>query len=123
MLGGITYRNNTAVLIEDIEENDLNSLKCTTASETCCQNPAQGNFYDPNGNLVTSMSQTLLSGGSLYRTRASGSISLRQRQGDPAPLGQYRCEIPDGRGMTQNLYISIGKGVCCLSNQCHHSIG
>ena len=110
MLSGITYRNNTAVLIENIGENDFDSLKCTTALDTCCQNPNRGNFYYPNGSEVLSMSQSSLRGGSVYRSRGSGFISLKQRTGDPAPLGQYRCAIPDGRGMTQNLYITLGKG-------------
>ena len=114
MLGGIAYRNNTAALIENIGVNDINSLKCTTALETCCQNPTGGNFYYPNGSEVLSMFQSSLRGGSVYRTRGSGFISLKQQQsGDPAPLGEYRCVIPDGRGMTQNLYITLGKGMCC----------
>ena len=70
MLGGITYPNNTAVLIEDIGETDMNSLKCISAY---------------------------------------GSISLKRQSGDPLPRGRYHCEIPDGRGVLQNLYITIGE--------------
>ena len=107
MLSGVTYPNNTAVIIEHIGESDGNALQCTTTLESCCQNHSQGNFYYPNGSVVLSKSQT--SKGGMYNTRASGSISLRQKPGVPAPLGRYRCEIPDERGVSQNLYITLGE--------------
>ena len=109
MLGGITYPNNTAVLIEDIGEADMNSLKCTTAYEPCCQSSQQGNFYYPNNDPVLIQPQASSSRQSFYRTRDSGSISLKRQSGDPPPLGRYHCEIPDGRGVLQNLYIAIGE--------------
>lgn len=107
MLGGITYLNNTAVIVEHIREDDMNSLKCTTALETCCQNPSRGDFYYPNGGPVLNRIGT--STGSIYRTRGSGFMSLKRKTGDPAPLGKYRCEIPDGRGLLQNQYITLGE--------------
>ena len=104
MLRGTTYLNNTAAIIEHIGEGEVNSLKCTTALETCCQSSGQGDFYYPNGAQVM-----IESGGeNLYRTRSSRSISLNRRGGNTS-LGEYRCEIPDGRGILQNLYITIGK--------------
>ena len=108
MLGGITYLNNTAAIIEHIGEGEANSLKCTTAYETCCQTSRQGQFYYPNGNQVMIVSQAVSRGENFYRTRSSGSISLKKREGNNTPLGRYRCEIPDGRGVPQNLYITIG---------------
>ena len=105
MLGGITYPNNTVVLIEDIGDADMNSLKCTTTYEQCCQNPQQENFYYPNNDPVLTQSSRQ----SFYRTRDSGSISLKRQSGDPPPLGRYRCKIPDGRGVLQNIYIKIGE--------------
>ena len=109
MLGGITYPNNTAVIIEDIGETDMNSLTCTTAYEPCCQMSQQGNFYYSNNDLVLSQSLASSSNQSFYRTRDSSSISLKRQTGDPPPLGRYRCEIPDGRGILQNLYITVGE--------------
>ena len=109
MLGDITYPNNTAVIIENIGEEDRNSLICTTAHDGCCQTSRLGNFYYPNNNLVQIQSLAHSSRQSFYRTRSRGSISLKQQAGDSSPLGRYRCEIPDCRGILQNLYITIGE--------------
>ena len=109
MLGGMTYLNNSAVIIEEIGEGVMNSLKCTTAYDRCCQTVRRGEFYYPNNDVVNIESQAISRGESFYRTRSSGSINLNKQSGDPAPLGRYRCEIPDSRGILQNLYITIGE--------------
>ena len=76
-------------------------------------NPGQGNFYYPSGDAVLTLSHASLLRQSLYRTRSTGSISLRQQAGEISPpLGRYRCEIPDSRGALQNLYITIGEAAC-----------
>ena len=110
MLGGITYPNDTAVLLEDIGGDNTNSLICTTANDECCENVGRGGFYYPNGDPVLTQSQASSSLQSFYVTRSSGSIGLNQQIGESSPpLGRYRCEIPDGRGDLQNLYIRIGE--------------
>lgn len=48
----------------------------------------------------------------LYMTQNQGSMSLNhhgQQVGECSPLGNYRCEIPDGRDTPQNLYIRTGE--------------
>ena len=114
MLGGITYPNNTAVILEHIGEEDKNSLMCTTVHNHCCQTNERGNFYYPNGEPVLSLSQASSSRQSFYHTRNNGSISLKRHAGEfkiRPPLGRYRCEILDGRGTLQTLYITIGEAV------------
>ena len=109
MLGGVTYLNNTAVLLEDI---GTNSLVCTTASTTCCVgNSVQGvGFYYPDGSLIPTQVQASSSLQRLYMTQNQGSISLRLQAGiDSPPLGRHRCQIPDGRGTPQSLCIRIGE--------------
>jgi hypothetical protein len=108
MLGGVTYLNNTAVLLEDID-----SLICTTARTGCCEG-GSGTFYYPNGDPVLNRNQATSSLQSLYMTHNQGSISLRLQAGDSPPLGKYRCQIPDGRGTLQNLYIRIGELIVFL---------
>ena len=105
MLGGITYLNNTVVLLEDIDSE--NPLVCTTSSATCCVGSSMSGFYDPNGARITQNQASQ----SLYVTKRHGSISLNHRQqaGERPPLGRYHCQIPDGRGSPQNLYIRIGE--------------
>ena len=113
MFGGIIYPNNTAVILEHIGEEDKDSLKCTTVHNHCCKTNEQGKFYYPNGEPVLPLSQASSSRQSLYQTRNNGSISLkRQAAGEIfPPLGRYQCEIPDGRGTLQTLYITIGEAV------------
>ena len=105
MLGGITYLNNTVVLLEDISSE--NPLICTTSSTTCCTGSNMAGFYYPSGARITQNPASQ----SLYVTKSQGSISLNHRQqaGERPTLGRYRCQIPDGRGSSQNLYIRIGE--------------
>ena len=108
MLGGVTYLNNTAVLLEDIDANP--PLICTTAHTSCCTGNTQGRFFYPDGNPILTQDQASSLLQELYMTRNQGSISLRLQTGEQRPpLGTYRCEIPDGRDTLQNLYIRIGK--------------
>jgi hypothetical protein len=104
ILRGVTYPNNTAVLLEDIDST--NQLICTTSSATCCVGSNVPGFYYPNDTRITRNINKVL-----YVTRSEGSISLghRPQAGKRPPLGRYRCRIPDGRGTLQNLYIRIGK--------------
>ena len=110
VLGGITYPNNTAVILEHIGEENKNSLLCTSAYTLCCRTNKQGRLYYPNGEPVLPLSQA--SRQSLYLTHNNGSISLKRQPGETLPpLGKYRCEIPDARGTLQNLFITIGKPI------------
>ena len=96
MLDGVTYLNNTTVLLEDIDANP--PLICTTAYTNCCTGNTQGRFFYPNGDPILTQVQA-----------SQGSISLHLQADELPPLGTYRCEIPDSRGTLQNLYIKIGK--------------
>ena len=120
MLGEVIFLNNTAVLLEDI---DADSLECTTARADCCAGgSARGNFYYPDDDPVLLQNPATSSFQSLYMTRNQGSISLRLQSGDSPPLGRYRCEIPDGRGNPQNLYIRIGEIISVYKRvQANHS--
>ena len=118
MLREVTYLNNTAVFLEDI--NPTNPLICTTASTSCCVGssvPGIG-FYYPDGRRVPSQVSS-----SLYTTQNRGSIRLnyRPQAGERLPLGNYRCRIPDGRGTPQNLYIRIGEVIKFLQEHANHT--
>ena len=109
MLGEVTSFNNSAVLLEDIDSE--NPLTCTTAHTSCCTegHDTQGGFFYPDGSPVQTQSQASSSSQSFYVTQNQGSISLIRQDGDLPPLGSYRCEVPDGGGSSQNLYIRIGE--------------
>ena len=90
---------------------------CTTAHTSCCTegHDTQGRFFYPDGSPVQTQSQASSSSQSFYVTQNQGSISLIRQDGDPPPLGSYRCEVPDGAGSLQNLYIRIGETVLSMT--------
>ena len=73
----------------------------------------QGRFFYPDGSAV--QAQASSSSQSFYVTQNQGSISLSRQDGDLPPLGSYRCEIPDSRGNSQNLYIRIGETIFSMT--------
>ena len=101
-LGGTTYLNNTVVVVGEIGEED-GALHCVTDRQNLNIN-RQGQFYYPDGSVVpiSDMRQDF------YRNRDSRFIRLNRRNSATSPLGQYRCEIPDSRGVMQNLLINLG---------------
>ena len=102
MLDGITYLNNTIVLITDIGE-DNDALLCMTVKSDCCRSSAVGEFYYPNNNTAVGYSQV----NSLYRNRDTQVVRLNRRNNALSPTGVYRCQIPDSSGRMQNIYINI----------------
>ena len=104
MLRGNTYLDGDIILITDIGQND-NALLCVTDREDCCAPQLFGEFYYPDGSQVG----VRASEDSLYRNRGNQLIRLNRRNNALSPLGRYRCEIPDSRGVTRNIYINIGK--------------
>ena len=105
MLGGVTYLNNSAIFLNNIDAE--NPLTCTTAHTSCCmeEHNIQGRFFYPDGSLVQTKSQASSYSQSFYITQNEGSISLIRQDGDPPPLGSYCCEVLDGGESLQNLYI------------------
>ena len=106
-LNGITYRNNSNVILENIGEGD-DALLCITNQTACCVPPYTsgngsvfGNWFFPNGTRVPS-------GGAqwdFYRTRSQMVVALHRRRGGVE--GIYRCEIPVARNVTQTIYIGV----------------
>ena len=71
-----------------------------------------GEWFFPNGRVLGSAG----TGGDIYRDRTGGesasstsdaTVRLNRRNNAMDPTGLYRCEIPDGNGLTQNLYVGI----------------
>ena len=106
-LGGITYPNNTIVLLEDIGEGD-NALLCVSNNTDCCGDSSsfRGEFLYPNGTVVPVHSADHSS----YRNRGPGFVRLNQRANAVNPqLGRYHCEILDDTDSVQLLFINIGE--------------
>ena len=103
--------NNTVVVITEIEDADF-PLICTTQRIPCCANMNNrfGEWYYSNGSAVRRNGD----GDSFYRSRrdavengVSGAALLHRRYNAMGPVGIYRCNIPDGSSMAQNLYVGL----------------
>ena len=112
-LKGTTYQNNSLVSLDDIGEND-NALLCLTDLTVCCRTPYTGipgyvigNWYFPSGTRVLSYTgnSTSHEQWEIYRTRGQNSIYLHRKRG--GATGIYRCTIPDGAGVYQNIAIGL----------------
>ena len=102
-LNGTTYQNNSNVTLENIGEGD-DALLCKTNQTVCCQNPAIGNWYFPNGSRVPRRVVNKTSW-DFYRTRGRMEVHLNHRRGGEE--GIYRCEIPDTMNVTRSIYIGV----------------
>ena len=60
-----------------------------------------GNWVFPDGSRVPTIHSNL----GIYRTRGKMVVQLHRTRGGED--GIYRCEIPDSRSVTQNIYIGV----------------
>ena len=101
-LRNTTYQNNSIVTLEEIGEDDVNSLLCITA---CCRSSdtdhALGNWYFSNGTRVPSEDDEW----DFFRARDQMVVSMHRRRGGVE--GIYRCVIPDAMNVTQTIYIGV----------------
>ena len=96
--------NNTMVVVDDIGEGD-NALFCITDNSACCRSTSQGEFRFPNGSLVPTANAQQ----DFYRNRGSQFIRLNRRNGASSPLGKYSCDIPNASGVSQRIFLKVGK--------------
>ena len=91
--------------LADVGEEEGNALTCRTDNVDCCGSIPNrfGQFYYPSGLQVPVNS----AGQGFFRNRGDQLIRLNRREGTTSPSGEYRCEIPDARGETQNIYITL----------------
>ena len=107
-LNGITYQNNSLVILEEIGENG-DALTCVTDQPFCCRPPytsvvgqtALGNWLFPNGTRVLSSGMHW----DFHRTRGQMLLRLHRRKG--GENGIYHCVIPDATNVTQTIYIGV----------------
>ena len=104
VLNGEILANNSVVDLDNIGE-DGNALLCKTDLVNCCATRPDrfGEFYYPNGSQVP----INIRGEGFYRNRGNQVIRLNRREGVKSPTGMFRCEIPDGRRVVQNMYITL----------------
>ena len=94
-LNSTAYHNNSLVTLGDIGQGD-NALLCISA---CClktNGSGIGNWFFPNGTIVSSV-------GNQWR----GEMVVRLNHREGGVDGIYHCEISDSMNDTQNLYIGV----------------
>ena len=122
-LNGQTIPNNSLVDLEELlynprqepaNDNEFQTLMCVTDLMECCETPALGSWYYPNGSRIevdirvndhrfmSNRGQNeVIRGQQFY-----GSVRLWRRW-TPPERGIFRCELPDKNGVNQNLYVNI----------------
>ena len=125
MLQGQIIPNNSLVNFYDFLYNPpqpptnqnaygLQPLMCVTDLVACCETQGLGNWYFPNGGLVsddrTSVGHRfelnrgqheVINGQQFY-----GSVRIWRRY-TPPERGLFRCELPDAQNINQSLYVNV----------------
>ena len=115
------YTNNSVVTITDIGTGSA-SLICTTTRTSCCLSTDGSHWYFPDGSAVH-RSESL----PYYRTRTSlsysgiGTVRLNRNPG-ATTTGIFNCDILDGSGDLQSIYVGIytattGESAHCIEEQ------
>jgi len=104
--------NNSIVATADIGAGPA-ALVCTTTYTPCCTsaNP-ETQWYFPNGSQVQNNPALPYR---RTRGRNPGSVYLN-RNSESTTIGFFHCDIPDGNGALQSLYVGIytcGTGEFC----------
>ena len=104
ILNGVQYTNNSVVNITDIGTGSA-ALICTTTNQACCLSTDGSQWYFPDGSTVQRTGTTY------YRSRTisiggGGTIRLN-RNPHGTTTGIFHCDIPDGSGDLQSLYVGI----------------
>ena len=98
------YNNNSVVTITDIGTGG-SALVCTTTHPGCCLSTDGSQWYFPNGSTVQRTGTTY------YRSRTfsqgpGGTIRLHRNPG-ATTTGIFHCDILDGSGDLQSIYVGI----------------
>ena len=101
-LKNVQYTNNSVVTTTNIGTGN-DALLCTTTNQPCCLSTDGSHWYFPDG------SQVQRTGTTYYRTRTfDGSSTVRlNRNPEATTTGIFRCDIPDGSGDLQSIYVGI----------------
>ena len=102
-LNSVQYTNNSVVNIMDIGTGSA-ALLCTSSHPACCLSSDGSQWYFPNGSTVQ-RTETL----PYYRRRtiySTGTVRLNRNPG-ATTTGVFHCDILDGSGDLQSLYVGI----------------
>ena len=119
ILNSVQYTNNSVVNITDIGTGGA-ALLCTTTRTGCCLSWDGSQWYFPNRSAVQRTGVTY------YRRRTfsdvdGGTVRLNRNPG-ATTTGVFHCDILDGSGDLQSIYVGIYTATtgesCTLSLLC-----
>ena len=135
-MNGQTIPNNSLVDLEEFlynppqdptNANGLQTLTCVTDLMECCETPALGSWYYPNGSTITDQLNDGGIGPKFWSNRGQnevingqqfyGSVRLWRRW-TPPERGILHCELPDSNGVNQSLYVNICEFPIIVSYVC-----
>ena len=106
-LDGEELPNNGFVSSEDVGEEDVDALLCTTDldSSSCCSDRVPGQqWIFPNGTRVPLRGN----GWTFWTSYGAGVIRLHRRSQDSDQIqGLFRCQIPNRDRVSLTLYVGI----------------
>ena len=101
-LNNVQYTNNSVVTIMDIGTGSA-ALLCTTTRSGCCFSGQGNGWYLPNGTQLSNANTQ-----PYYRTRSQSPGAVRLNRNPVATTtGVFHCDILDGSGDLQSLYVGI----------------
>ena len=110
-LSGVRLRNDSLVDIDHIPDDvtvgfdtaRTTGLMCVTDLAGCCFNPRRGEWYHPDGSLVT-----FDDGVAKFRRNSDQQRRTNLwRSGNPMQRGRFHCELPDAGMINQIRYVNI----------------
>ena len=109
-LNNVQYTNNSVVNITDIGTGSA-ALICTTTHPDCCLSTDGSQWYFPDGSAVQNV-RLIGDATTYYRSRTifffDGSATVRlNRNPEATTTGVFHCDILDGSGDLQSLYVGI----------------
>ena len=103
-LNNVQYTNNSVVNITDIGTGSA-ALLCTTTRTGCCLSTDGSHWYFPDGSAVQRTGTTYYRSRTISHT-GGGAVSLN-RNSEATTTGVFHCDIPDGSGDLQSIYVGI----------------
>ena len=110
LLNGRLYPNNSVVTLSDISDSFFFGLSvtlfCLTLNTECCSASETlnggtiGEWYLPDGALLSTAGTTFTRG------HVASAVSLNRHSGTSL-TGVFRCDVPDGSGTSQSVYVGI----------------
>ena len=89
------------------------TLVCETDLVDCCESPVRGNWYLPNGDVVSNTGSGIFHSNrgqneNINGQPFNGSVRIFKRY-TPSERGRFLCELPNAANVNQILYANIGE--------------